>query len=173
VGLSADEVGAVYTRYGALLERRCRLLLRDDSLAEDATQELLTMLLRRGESLRQAQSAYAWLCRAADRTSLDLLRRRKRVKDALPLDDVDALGPSPGVDADARRAVLESLERLEPEQQSLAIMLFVDGMTQSEAATELGVSRVTINKRAQTLKTELRLRLDDFTNGTAAEEATT
>lgn len=171
MGLSADEVGEVYRRYGALLERRCRLLLRDDALAEDATQELLTMLLRRGKSWREAQSPYGWLCRAADRTSLDLLRRRKRVKDALPLHEVDSLGPSPGVDGEARRAVLESLERLDPDQQALAIMLFVDGMTQAEAATELGVSRVTVNKRAQILKTELRLRLDDYTNA-SEEEAT-
>ena len=144
------------------MERRCRLLLRDSSLAEDAFQELLMMLLRRGEALRDAASPYRWLCRATENTCLDLLRRRKRVREALPLDDVDTLGPAPGMDADARRAVLESLERLEPLQQSLAIMLFVDGLSQSEAAGELGVSRVTVNKRAQEIKMQLRLGLADF-----------
>jgi RNA polymerase sigma-70 factor (ECF subfamily) len=160
-GLSADEVSEVHRRYGALLERRCRLLLRDASLAEDAFQELLMMLLRRGEALRDAASPYRWLCRAAEHACLDLLRRRKRVRDALPLDDVDTLGAAPGIDAEARRAVLESLERLEPGQQSLAIMLFVDGLSQSEAAGELGVSRVTVNKRAQEIKVQLRLGLAD------------
>jgi RNA polymerase sigma-70 factor (ECF subfamily) len=160
-GLSADEVSEVYLRYGALLERRCRLFLRDDALAEDAVHELLASLLRRGESLRESASPYRWLCRAAERASLDLLRKRKRVRDALPLDDVDDIGPAPGVDADARRAVLQSLERLLPDQQSLAIMLFVDGMTQSEAALELGISRVTVNKRAQELRSILRLDLED------------
>jgi RNA polymerase sigma-70 factor (ECF subfamily) len=158
-GLSADEVSEVYRRYGALLERRCRLLLRDDALAEDALHELLTMLLHRGDSLRDCASPYRWLCRAAERTSLDLLRRRKRVREALPIEDVDVLGPAPGADVEARRAVLEALERLVPDQQSLAIMLFVDGMTQGEAADELGVSRVTVNKRAQELRAALRLDL--------------
>jgi RNA polymerase sigma factor (sigma-70 family) len=137
------------------------LFLRDPSLAEDAIQEMLMTLLRRGEGLRAAESPYRWLCRAAEHASLDLLRRRKRVRDALPLDDVDSLGPAPGVDVDARRAVLESLERLAPDQQSLAIMLFVDGLSQSEAAGELGVSRVTVNKRAQEIRAQLRLGLED------------
>jgi RNA polymerase sigma-70 factor (ECF subfamily) len=158
-GLSADEVSDVYRRYGALLGRRCRLLLRDDALAEDAVHELLATLLHRGEGLRESASPYKWLCRAAERASLDLLRRRKRVRDALPIDDVDVLGPAPGADVEARRAVLESLERLVPEEQSLAIMLFVDGMTQSEAADELGVSRVTVNKRAQQIRDRLRVGL--------------
>ncbi len=149
----------MYRRYGPMLERRCRLLLRDDTLAEDAMQELVAVLLRRGETLREAESPYRWLCRAAERASLDLLRRGRRVRDALPLEDVDALGPAPGVDAEARRAVLESLERLEPDEQHLAVMLFVDGLTQSEAAEELGVSRVTVNKRASQIRLQLRLGL--------------
>ena len=170
-GLSADEVSEVYARYGTLLERRCELLLRDPSLAEDAIQELLTVLLRRGEGLRDAESPYRWLCRAAERASLDLLRRRKRVREALPLEDVDRLGAAPGTDAEARRAVLESLERLALDEQSLAIMLFVDGLSQSEAAGELGVSRATVNKRAQDLRSRLRLGLADVETPTDSPEA--
>jgi RNA polymerase sigma-70 factor, ECF subfamily len=156
-GLSNDEVSDLFHRYGALLERRCRLLLRDSSHAEDALQDLLTTLLRRGEGLRDAQSPYRWLCRAADRTCLDLLRRGKHVRTAVPLDDLDPIGPAPGVDAEARCAVLESLAALDEAEQALAIMLFVDGLSQGEAAAELGVSRVTVNKRAQQLRSRLRL----------------
>jgi RNA polymerase sigma-70 factor (ECF subfamily) len=146
------------------------MLLRDPSLAEDAFQELFAMLLHRGEAFRQAEAPYRWLCRAAERTSLDLLRRRKRVRDAIPIDDADLLGAAPGTDAEARRAVLESIERLDPEQQRVAILLFVDGMSQLEAAAELGVSRVTINKRAQEIRSAVSLRLE-LDAGTATTEA--
>ena len=54
-------------------------------------------------------------------------------------------------------AVVESLERLDDAQRSLAIMLFVDGLSQGEAAEELGMSRVTINKRAQDIRAQLRI----------------
>ena len=150
-------------RYGALLERRCRLLMREHAQAEDALQELLGMLLRRGESLRQAESPYRWLCRAADRTCLDLIRRGKRVREALAAsngEDLDTLGAAPSVDPVARLAALEALALLDDDHQALAIMLFIDGMTQGEAADELGVSRVTINKRAQRIRAQLELMED-------------
>ncbi len=76
---------------------------------------------------------------------------------AVPLDEIDPIGAAPGVDAEARCAVLESLASLDEAEQSLAIMLFVDGLSQGEAAAELGVSRVTVNKRAQQLRSRLRL----------------
>ena len=144
-------------RFGAVLERRCRLLLRDPALAQDALQDLCATLLHRGESLRDAQSKFRWLCRAADRTCLDLLRRRKHVRAALSLDDLDPVGPAPGVDPEARWAAIEMLRDLDEEEQSLAIMLFVDGMSQGEAADELGVSRVTVNKRTQRIRQRLQL----------------
>ena len=88
------------------------------------------------------------------------MRRGKHVRRAVSLDelaDLDVIGPAPGVDPEARSAVLQSLERLDESEQSLAIMLFVDGLSQGEAAAEMGVSRVTINKRAQDIKARLRL----------------
>lgn len=147
-------------RYGALLERRCRMFMRDGSRSQDALQELFTALLRRGEGFREAQSKYRWLCRAADRSCLDLLRRDKHVRAALPIEEWDPVGPAPSVDPAARYSVLRALADLEDGEQSLAIMLFVDGMSQSEAAEELGVSRVTINKRAQKIRERLRISQD-------------
>jgi RNA polymerase sigma-70 factor (ECF subfamily) len=156
-GLSATEVSDVYQRYGALLSRRCRLLLRDPAQADDAVQELLSVLLKRGEGLRAADSPYRWLCRAADRACIDLLRRGKHLRMAIDIDELDPVGVAPGMDPEARCAVVESLEKLDDDQQSLAIMLFVDGLSQGEAAEELGLSRVTVNKRAQEIRTQLRI----------------
>ena len=147
----------MYQRYGALLARRCRLLLGDAAQADDALQELLSVLLRRGEGFRAADSPYRWLCRAADRACIDLMRRGKHLRMALDIDDLDPVGVAPGMDPEARCAVAESLSMLDDDQQSLAIMLFVDGITQGEAAVELGVSRVTVNKRAQELRARLRI----------------
>jgi RNA polymerase sigma factor (sigma-70 family) len=44
------------------------------------------------------------------------------------------------------------LGTLEPEAQEIALCAFIEGMSQSEIADELGYSRVTINKRVQALK---------------------
>ena len=150
----------MYRRYGFVLGRRARLFLRDETLAQDAVQELLAVLLRRGESVREADSKYRWMCRAMDRVCLDLLRRTKRTREAMPLEEVDQIGAAPGLDAVARRAVLESLERLGDLEQSIAIAVFVDGLSQGEVATELGCSRVTVNKHVQRIRSELVARLE-------------
>ena len=168
-GLTAAEVSDVYQRYGALLARRCRLLLRDAAQADDAVQELIAVLLRRGDGLRAAESPYRWLCRAADRACIDLLRRGRHLRAAVDIDGLDPVGVAPGIDPEARCAVVESLATLDEAQQSLAIMLFVDGLTQGEAAEELGVSRVTINKRAQELRA--RLRISQAPDASITEEA--
>lgn len=110
--------------------------------------------------MRDADSPWRWMCRALDRVCLDQLRRTKRSRDAIPLDDLDLVGPAPGVDAVARRAVLESLEQLSEQEQAIAIAVFVDGMSQGEVASELGLSRVTVNKYVQRIRTELIERLE-------------
>ena len=82
------------------------------------------------------------------------------MRDALSRDaerELDSLGAAPGVDTEGRLAALQSLAQLDDEQQALAIMLFVDGMSQGEAAAELGLSRVTVNKRTQRMRAQLGL----------------
>jgi RNA polymerase sigma factor (sigma-70 family) len=83
---------------------------------------------------------------------------------------MDPVGPAPGVDPAARLSVLRALADLEEPEQVLAVMLFVDGMSQGEAADELGVSRVTVNKRAQKIRDRLRISQDS--SNRLLEEAT-
>jgi RNA polymerase sigma factor (sigma-70 family) len=151
-GLTRAELAGIYRRYGAFLRRRARLVTRDSALAEDALQEACINLLRSGAGLREAKHPLAWLYRVVDRASLDQLRRGKRLRHAAPFEDLDALGPPPGVDHDLRLRVLEVLGELDAEAAEIAIAAFVDGMTQGEIAEELGYSRVTINKRVQAIR---------------------
>lgn len=154
-GLAAPEVAKLYKQYGLVLGRRARLFLRDDALAQDAVQELLVTLLRRGDSVMTADSPYRFMCRALDRVCIDLLRKDHRSRSAVSLDDADDVGAAPGVDVDARHTVLMALSRLGEREQAVAIAVFVDGLTQGEAADELGVSRVTVNKDVQKIRAQL------------------
>lgn len=161
-GLTRSEVADLYRRYGAFLRRRARLITRDAALAEDALQEACLNLLRAGATFREAKQPLGWLYRVIDRASLDQLRRGKRLRSAAcfeELDGVAGLAPPPGVDADTRLRALEVLAELGREEAEIAILAFVDGMTQSEIAEELGYSRVTINKRLQAVRQRASLGL--------------
>jgi len=151
--LSAEEVDDLYRRYGFFLQRRCRLILRDPAAADDALQEAFVRLMRKGAGVRAAEHPLRWLHRVVDRTCLDQLRRGKRSRATLPLSAAaDLVGAHPGVPLEIRDAVLHLLERLSEEDQAIAVLTFVDGMTQELVAGEMGLSRPTVNKRVQAIK---------------------
>ncbi len=151
-GLTNAEVTSLYERYGFFLRRRCRALLRSRSLADDALQETFLKLLRSGAGLRAADEPLRWLYRVADRTCFDHLRKRRNARTSSLEDVGDVLPPHPSIEPEMRRAAIELLASLDDEDQSIAVMAFVDGMNQQEIADELGYSRMTIIKRIARLK---------------------
>lgn len=156
-GLSADEVRAAYTRYGALLLRRARVLLRDPILAEDALQNACLSLLRGGSSFRAAAEPLAYLYRTIDRAAFDLLRtRRRKPLDGREPEVLDGLAIAPSLDPDLFLATSALLDDLDDEGRALAVMAFVDGLDQGEIAARLGLSRLTVNKRVQALREHAR-----------------
>jgi RNA polymerase sigma factor (sigma-70 family) len=161
-GLTAAEVDALYRRYGFFIRRRCRLLLKDPALADDAVQEAFVNVLRRGNEMRQAAEPLRFLYRVADRACFDQLRNAQRrqpwAKAAAGEGALEETPCHPGADPDARRIAIELLASLDPESQQIAVMAFVDGMTQDEIAVELGYSRMTIIKRVAAIRAAAKKR---------------
>jgi RNA polymerase sigma factor (sigma-70 family) len=151
--LSSADAARLYERYGFFLLRRCRTLLRDPAAADDALQQVFEQLLRRGGGVLAADEPLRWLYRVVDHCCFDVLRSRRRSKESSQGDGAE-LGetPHPGVDIEARDAALKLLGTLSDEEMRIAVMLFVDGMSQGEIADEVGLSRVTVNKRIQALR---------------------
>jgi RNA polymerase sigma-70 factor (ECF subfamily) len=150
-GLTNAEVTEIHRRYGYYLRRRCQVILRDRALADDAMQEVLLKLLRHGAAFRGAPHPMRWLQRVADRACFDQFRRGKRAREARPIEEAEDF-VHPGVSPEVRRAVADTLAQLSEEEQQVAVMAFVDGMSQQEIADELGYSRVTVNKRVAAIR---------------------
>ena len=150
--LDPEEAALLYEKYGFFLHRRCRTLLRDAASADDALQQAFEQLLRSGGAVKQASEPLRWLYRVVDRCCFDVLRRRRR---SIESPRSDELGETahPAVDIEARDAVLKLLGAMTEQEMQIAVLLFVDGMSQGEIAAEVGVSRVTVNKKIQALRT--------------------
>ncbi len=145
-GLTNAEVADVYRQYGFLLRRRCRIILKDDALADDALQEVFVRVMRFGKQLQHTDRPLGWLYRVADRCCFDQLRKRKRraeVHEPSP----EHAGAHPAARLEVRDAVLSFLQTLNDVDRRMTVLAFVDGMSQGEIATELDCSRQTINKR--------------------------
>ena len=147
-GLSNEEVRSLYVRYGHLVLRRCRRILQDPALAEDAVQEVFLKSLRYGASVRAADSELAWLYRVVDNCCFTLLESRKSTR--LPLRALpEQAQAQPSRADDSWHGVLAGLS--EPER-SAAILLYTDGLTQGEVSKRLGRSRQTINKYVRAIR---------------------
>ena len=153
--LSNVEVGAIYDRYGYLLLRRCRLLMRGDAAAaEDALQEAFVKIMLHGGAYAGADDKLRWLYRVVDNSCFDALKRRRN----RPESAVEA--PERG-GGDAHPALVERMQaaralgRLPERERQVAVLAFVDGLSQGQIASEVGWSRQTINKRVQLIRERL------------------
>ncbi|HET6332138.1 MAG TPA: sigma-70 family RNA polymerase sigma factor [Polyangiales bacterium] len=154
--MTEDEVAKLYRHYGYVVFRRCVVYLGDPTAAQDAVQDVFVRALRAASNFRGEASPRNWLCRIADQLCVDLLRRRWRnpVSTESSRDEGLELAIEAAVGDDDRESLLtvrHLLEGLGPDSVRLAVLYYVDELTQEELAQELGVSRRTIGKRLQLL----------------------
>ena len=161
----ALDVESHYLRYGPMVLRRCRTLLRDPAKAEDAMQDVFVSLLRHEDRLRD-EAPGALLLRVATNVCLNRLRGQRRHPEDAHEDDELALriaqADDGGGDAESRtlaRSVLGKLfganDPLAASNRSLAFMHLVDGLTLEEVARESRLSVSGVRKRLRGLKGRL------------------
>ena len=73
---SRQEIAALYVRYGPIVSRRCRFLLRDAEAAEDAMQEVFVKVMRAIEQFRGEASPLGWILKIATNHCLNVIAAR-------------------------------------------------------------------------------------------------
>ena len=150
----AIDVGAYYEKYGPMVLRRCRRLLRDEQEAESAMQDVFVQLLVNEDRLT-GETPSSLLYRIATNVCLNRLRAVGRRREAAAGDEILAQIAAAG-DEGARslaRAALDAIFGREQESTAvIAVMRYVDGMTHEEVAREVGMSVSGVRKRLRTLQ---------------------
>lgn len=147
------DVEALYRRYGAMVLRRCRFLLKDEGEAEDVAQEVFVRLIRSQERISDAYPS-SLLYRIATNLSLNRLRDRGRHVD-LPGDELlNQIAGLANLDAPV---LLDRLFRRQPvSTRTMAVLHHVDGLTLEEVSRECGMSVSGVRKRLRGLREALR-----------------
>ncbi|HYV44117.1 MAG TPA: sigma-70 family RNA polymerase sigma factor [Myxococcaceae bacterium] len=142
-GLGAEEVEALYEQCAPAIHRRALELLGRDADAWDVVQEVFEKMLRSGGGFRGEASPMTYAYRAATNASLNVLRARKvRVAASEQVaSEAPAVEPARVEIASFVRALLA---RLSEREQEVAVLSFLDEMTQDEIALALGRSRKTV-----------------------------
>jgi RNA polymerase sigma-70 factor (ECF subfamily) len=136
-----------YRRYGPMVLRRCRYLLRDDDRARDAMHDVFVKVLRYRERLEDAAPSRL-LYRIATNVCLNLIRSARR-RPEVPGDAL-AEQPAPGADPESTAVSRAALARLFDGRDStmlLAILHYQDGLSLNEVAREVGLSASGVRRR--------------------------
>ncbi len=154
---------AVVTRHGPMVLRLCQRLLADAHDAEDAFQATFLVFLRKAASIRPASALAAWLHRVAYHVALgSRAARRRRREGAAP--DLPAPDPRPDPLSElTAREVLqildEEVQRLPTVYRSPVVLCCLEGLSQEEAARQLGWTSGSVKGRLERGRKRLRQRL--------------
>lgn len=154
-----------YTRYGPMVLRRCRQLLRDEERALDAMQEVFTKLMLSKGRLKGIYPS-SLLFRISTNVCLNMIRDQKshRSIDSDREDLLVQLGSyDEGEDKLVVRDLLDRLFRKEKQStREIATLHFVDGMTLQEVADEVGLSLSGVRKRIRELQARIKIKKEIY-----------
>jgi RNA polymerase sigma factor (sigma-70 family) len=147
-------------RHGPMVFRACRAILHDPHASEDAFQATFLVLSRKATGLWVRGSLGPWLmevaCRVASAARAEAMRRRVHERKAAELS-------APAADDaswDDRDAILhEELGRLPEKYRTAVVLCDLEGLTQEQAARQLGWPAGTVRSRLSRGRDQLRGRL--------------
>jgi len=141
-----------YRKYGPMVLRRCRQLLRNEEEALDAMQDVFVKVLRK-ESILEDRAPSSLLYTIATNTCLNLLRSARRHPTT---SDEEITLQIAGTDDPERRALTShALEKIFSGEQAstrtMAVLHYVDRLTLEETAERVGLSVSGVRKRLRRL----------------------
>lgn len=145
-------LGELYAKFAPAIYAHCRRFLQSPAAARDATQEAFIRVLARGVVLPREEEALRYLYRVSTNVCLNLLREHNvhtRAVPTLAANSPHVSSAESGV-AD-REFVIAVLERCGEGGAKVAVMHYLDGMSQVEIAEVLGITRRTVFNRLRKL----------------------
>jgi RNA polymerase sigma factor (sigma-70 family) len=142
----------LYVKYGSSVYGRCRFILKDSALAEDAMQDVFAKAMINEAGFRAESSPLTWLMKIATHHCLNVIRSAgagwRDEYAAMQIVRGEAQGGPAALEA--RDLVRKSLARFDLETQQAVVHYWVDDLTLEEVAGLLERSVPTIRKRLRT-----------------------
>jgi RNA polymerase sigma-70 factor (ECF subfamily) len=165
-GVLSGDPAAERQFYDRHVERVWRLAYRftgESDLAQDVVQETFVRAFSKLSTFRGDSALSTWVTAIAGSTALNTLRKVKRFKGHLPLEEATGL-PQPGrhAEPDLKRRMAEAIEALPEGYRTVFLMHDVEGYTHEEIGAALGVQSGTSKAQLFRARAKLREALADF-----------
>jgi len=151
------DIEEFYQKYGPMVLRRCRSILKDEDTAYDAMQDVFIKLLQNRNRLKGDYPS-SLLYRMATNISLNMIRDGRSIP--VSPDDSVIANIAHADDAHERFVMNDFLDfifRNEHEStRTMAYLHYVDGMTYEQVAAETGFSVSGVRKRLRTFQEKVR-----------------
>lgn len=163
-------VEALYGRYSTAVYSLAMYMLKQEALAEDATQEtFLNIWLKASSFNADRGQPKSWIMSVAHHKIVDLIRSRRRTSYMTDPGGDETLELLPSSQASTEEQVEQTLQRerilkalaVLPEAQREVVMLaYFEGYSQSEMAEKLGQPLGTVKTRVRLAMQKLRAVLE-------------
>lgn len=152
----AIDVENYYRRYGPMVLRRCRKLLKDEESSVEAMQDTFVHLIKYEKKLTD-EAPSSLLYRMATNVCLNKIRSRRRKPETADDDLLSRIADSRQMET--RISARNLIGRLFGDEKvstgTIAVLHLVDGMTLEEVASEVGMSVSGVRKRLRPLRAKL------------------
>jgi RNA polymerase sigma factor (sigma-70 family) len=152
---------ALVRRYSPLVLSICRRVLHHEQDAEDAFQAVFCVLARKAASIRRRAAVGAWLHGVAYRIARNARAKRGRQPVSQSnLPDIPAAEDSPEWAWKELRPILDAeVNRLPTKCRQVFVLCYLEGLTNEQAAAQLGCPLGTVVSRLARAREMLRARL--------------
>jgi RNA polymerase sigma factor (sigma-70 family) len=154
----AEAFAEIVRRHGPLVLGVCRRVMRDGHEAEDAFQATFLVLARRADSVRRPECLGSWLHGVAYRVAAKARRRAARRGTPVPFDAEPSAPDDTAAAARELRPLLDdALRALPAKYREPVVLCYLQGLTNDEAARQLGCPLGTVATRLARARAQLRL----------------
>lgn len=157
-----DLLGHMYRTHRLSLIRLASLLVGDQATAEDVVQDAFTSVFRMWRTLDDSANALPYLRRAVVNRARSVLRRRRVAAAFRPEQPHHVRSAEDSVLlAGEHRELLASLGQLAPRQREILVLRYWAGLTETEIAETMRISRGAVKSMSHRALIALRKRLTD------------
>lgn len=147
------DVEALYSKYGPMVLRRCRQLLKNEESALDAMQDTFVKVLRYKNRLSDSAPS-SLLYRIATNICLNKIRSRQSKKET-GIDEI-LFTIASAEDVEMRIWIKDLIElifrQVRASTKEIAVLYYIDGLTLKQVADEVGLSVSGVRKRLRKLR---------------------